>query len=96
MLTMELLRKRKTELKRIASKYGATNIRVFGSIARGEADEKSDLDILIEVKRGFTLMKHAGLMLELEELLGCKVDVVVDRSLKPRIKDRVLAEAKPL
>lgn len=71
-------------------------MRVFGSVARGEADEKSDIDLLVEFESGRSLLDHAGLRLELQDLLGCKVDVVSERGIKPRIRERVLREAVPL
>jgi predicted nucleotidyltransferase len=72
------------------------NLRVFGSVARGEDDEKSDVDLLVEFPPGFTLFDHGGIIIELEDLLGCKVDIGSDSSLKPRIKEKVLREAIPL
>jgi len=71
-------------------------VRVFGSIARGDDDEQSDIDLLVEFESGRSLLDHAALWLELQELLGCKVDVVSDRGIKPRMRDRVLREAVPL
>ena len=71
-------------------------MRVFGSVARGEADQGSDIDFLVELEPGRSLRDHAALWLELKELLGCEVDVVTDRGLRPRIRDRVLKEAVPL
>jgi predicted nucleotidyltransferase len=68
-------------------------MRNVGSVARGEADIHSDIDLLVELKRGTTLLEHAALMQELEELLGVKVDVVSDRGLRERVRDRVLKEA---
>lgn len=91
-----LLREKREEILRIAAKHGARNVRVFGSVARGEADEESDIDLLVEFEPGRSLLDHAALWLELQELLGCKVDVVSDRGIKPRIRDRVLGEAMPL
>ena len=81
---------------RIAAKHGARNVRVFGSVARREDDEKSDIDLLVEFESGRSLLDHAGLWLELQDLLGCKVDVVSERGIKPRIRERVLREAVPL
>ena len=92
----ELLKARREEILRIAAKHGARNLRVFGSVARGEADEQSDIDLLVEMEPGRSLLDHAALWLELQELLGRKVDVVSERGIKPRIRDRVLAEAVPL
>lgn len=71
-------------------------MRVFGSVARGEADEQSDIDLIVEFEPGRSLLDHAALWLELQELLGCKVDVVSERGLKPRIREKVLREAVPL
>lgn len=80
----------------IASKHGARNIRVFGSVARGEADCKSDLDLLVEFLPGSTLLDQAAMILELECLLGVKVDVISDRGLRERIRERILREAAAL
>lgn len=89
----DLLKSRREEILRIMAKYGARNVRVFGSVARGEADSKSDIDLLVEFKRGTTLLGHAALVQELEDLLGVKVDVVSERGLRDRVRDRVLREA---
>ncbi|MCM8749380.1 nucleotidyltransferase family protein [Thermomicrobiaceae bacterium CFH 74404] len=92
----ELLKEKREEILRLAAKYGARKVRVFGSVARGEADEESDIDLLVEFEPGRSLLDHAGLWLELQELLGCKVDVVSERGIKPRIRERILREAVPL
>ena len=92
----ERLREKREEILPICAKYGAQNVRVFGSVARGEADEQSDIDLIVEFQPGRSLLDHAGLWLELQQLLGCKVDVVSERGLKPRIRERVLREAVPL
>jgi hypothetical protein len=91
-----LLKARREEILRIAARHGARNLRVFGSVARGDADEQSDIDLLVEMEPGRSLMDHAALWLELQELLGRKVDVVSERGIKARIRSRVLAEAVPL
>ena len=91
-----LLKSRREEILSIAAKHGARNVRVFGSVARGEDDEKSDIDLLVEFESGRSLLDHAGLWLELQDLLGCKVDVVTPEGLHWYIKDRVLKEAVPL
>ena len=91
-----MLKEKRKEILRIAEKYGAKNVRVFGSVARGESNENSDIDFLVQFSAGFTLLKHAALIRELESLLGGKVDVVSERGLKPRIKDRIIKEAVPL
>ena len=84
------------EILRIAAKYGASNVRIFGSVARGEADEQSDIDLLVDLEPKRSLLDLAGLLVDLEELLGCKVDVVPEDSLRKHIKDRVLKEAVAL
>jgi predicted nucleotidyltransferase len=91
-----LLKKRREEILRIAAAHGARNVRVFGSVIRGEADQKSDIDLLVTLDPGTTLFDHAALILELEDLLGCKVDVASDRGLRPRVKERVMSEAVPI
>ena len=96
MTLRELLRQKREEILHICAKYGAQNVRVFGSVARGEADEQSDLDLLVEMDPGRSLFDLGGLQYELEHLLDRPVDVVTDRGLKARIRDRVLQEALPL
>jgi len=93
---MDLLESKREEILRIAAEHGARNIRVFGSVARKNADEASDIDFLVEFDPGTSLLTHAGLVVALEDLLGRKVDVAPEKTLKPRIRERVLAEALPL
>ena len=96
-MTLEaLLKAKRDEILQVCAKYGARNVRVFGSVARGEADAQSDIDLLVEFEPNRSLLDHAGLWVELQELLGVKVDVVSERGLKPRIRQRVLQEAIPL
>jgi len=92
----DILMSKRDDVLRIAARHGARNVRVFGSVARGDADEKSDIDLLVEFEPGRSLLDHAGLWMDLQELLGCKVDVVSERGIKPRIRERVLQEALPL
>lgn len=89
----DLLQGKREEILRIAAKHGAHKVRVFGSLARGEADEKSDVDFLVEMEPGRSLLDMGGLLMDLRDLLGRDVDVVTERSLKPRIRTRVLDEA---
>ena len=91
-----LLCHRREDILRIAAKYGAHRVRVFGSTARGNADAQSDVDFLVELETGRSLLDLGGLQFELEALLGCPVDVVTDRGLKARIRERVLREAVPV
>lgn len=92
----ERLRAKREEILRLCARYGARNPRVFGSVARGQADEHSDVDFLVEMEPGRSLLDLGGLQYELERLLDRRVDVVTERGLKARIRDRVLAEAVPL
>ena len=91
-----LLRQNREEIQRIAEKHGAHNLRVFGSIARREAGPSSDIDLLIDVGEVTSSWFPAGLILDLERLLGCRVDVVTERALNPDIRDRVIKEAVSL
>jgi len=93
----ELLQDKRAEILDVAARHGAFNLRVFGSVARGEADEYSDIDFLIDYSTDkISPWFPAGLILDLEELLGRKVDVVTEGGLKDLIRDRILQEAKPL
>jgi len=96
MVTLNTLRQEKrAEILRLAATHGARNVRVFGSVARADNHEDSDVDLLVEFEAGKTLFDLIGLKLDLESLLGVKVDVVTPNSLR-YIRDRVLAEALPL
>ncbi|MEH2401801.1 nucleotidyltransferase family protein [Nostoc sp.] len=92
----EILAAKREEILRIAAKYGAYNIRIFGSVARREADVNSDVDFLVEMETGRSLFDLGGLLMELQEILGCEVDVVTEKGLRSRIRERVLNEAVPL
>jgi predicted nucleotidyltransferase len=99
MVTMqagELVAQRRSDILAIAAHYGARNVRVFGSVARGETDEASDIDFLVELQPDRSLFDLGGLVAELTDLLGRPVDVVTVRGLKDRIRERVLAEAVPV
>ncbi|HLG20741.1 MAG TPA: nucleotidyltransferase family protein [Bdellovibrionota bacterium] len=80
----------------LAERHGATNVRIFGSFARGEARPDSDVDILVSMKPGRSYFDFVALWQDLEELLGRKVDVVSDRGISPYLRDRILSEARPL
>jgi uncharacterized protein len=92
----DLLREKREEMLRIAARYGARNVRIFGSVVRGEADDKSDIDILVDMEPGRSLFDLGGLWWEFNELLPVKVDIVTEKGLKRRMKERVLKEAVPL
>jgi uncharacterized protein len=79
-----------------AARYGAHNIRVFGSVARGEADDLSDLDLLVDLDGGRTLMDLGGLLMDLQSQLRIRIDITTERMLRSEIRDRVLSEAVPL
>ncbi len=89
----ELLQANRDDILRVAAKRGAYNVRVFGSVARGEADAKSDIDLLVDLEPGRSLFDLGGLLMDLQELLGHNVDVVTERGLRERIRERVLKEA---
>ncbi len=92
----ELLKAYRHDILRLAERHGARNVRVFGSVARGDARPESDVDLLIDLEEGRSLLDHAQLQVDLEQLLNRKVDVVSARGLRPRIRDRVLRDAVPL
>jgi uncharacterized protein len=94
--SIRLLKNKRKDILRIASKYGARNVRIFGSLARGEARGDSDIDFLVDMEPGRSLFDLGGLLMDLQNLLAQKVDVVTEKGLRPRIRDRVLKEALPL
>jgi len=92
----QLLLAKREEIQRIAARHGARNVRVFGSVARGQTRPESDLDLLVETGPETSSWFPAGLVLDLEEVLGCKVQVVTEKGLNPDLQERVLHEAVPL
>lgn len=94
-LSKQVLEKR-AEILALAARHGAVNVRVFGSMVRDEAGEQSDLDLLVDVGPGRTPFFPGGLVADLEDLLGRKVDVVTEPALHRLLRDRILAEAIPL
>jgi predicted nucleotidyltransferase len=89
--TLQMLRERREEILAAAARHGASNLRVYGSVARGEARPQSDIDVLVDVEEGRSLLDLAALHLELEDLLGYPVEIGTD--VKPRLQERVRAEA---
>lgn len=89
--SLEELRRRRHEILAVCARHGASNVRLFGSVVRGEQGTESDLDLLVDMEPGRSLFDLGGLLVELEELLGCPVDVMTD--VRDRLRPRVLAEA---
>jgi len=92
----EFIADKRTQILSLAQKYGARNVRIFGSVANGTADEGSDIDFLVDLEDGRTLFDLGGLLMDLQELLHCKVDVVTAAGLRKRIKEEVLRQAVTL
>jgi predicted nucleotidyltransferase len=90
------LRGKRHEILRIAESHGARNVRLFGSVARGEDHPGSDLDLLVDMESGRSLLDLVGLGQDLEDLLNRKVDVLTDTSVHPALRARIVAEARPL
>jgi predicted nucleotidyltransferase len=91
-----LLKQKRSQVLELAAYYGAYDVRVFGSVARGEEDDDSDIDFLVKLEPGRSLMDLGGFLYDLQNLLGANVDVVTEKGLRPRIRERVLGEAIPL
>jgi hypothetical protein len=92
----KLIQEKREEILSLAAKHGASNVRIFGSVARGEDRLDSDVDFLVEIEAGRSLLDHIALIQDLEDLLGRKVDVAEVENLHWYIRDRVLQEAIPL
>ena len=92
----EIVRGKREEILRAAAKRGAYNVRVFGSVARGEAGAESDVDFLVQMEAGRSLLDMGGLLMDLQDLLRRKVDIAEQDGLYPYIRDHVLAEAVPV
>lgn len=96
MITVELTRSDREHILEIADRHGILNVRVFGSVARGEAREQSDLDLLVKVAPGRSFLDLIAFWQELEEQLGHRVDVITDGGVSPYLRDRIYTEAIPL
>ncbi len=90
------LQVQRNDILSVAARYGARNVRVFGSVARGEARLDSDVDILVDMEPGRSLFDLGGLLCDLQTLLGVDVDVVTEKGLRPRIRAQVMREAIPI
>ena len=96
LLTRQTLEEKREAILGIARSHGASDVRIFGSVARGDSDEKSDLDLIVRFEPGRTLLDQGGLLMDLRELLGVKVDVVSEGALTGRFGEVVRQEAVPL
>jgi len=93
---LDHLRSRRDEIVSAAADHGARNVRVFGSAARGETDTRSDVDLLVEMEPGRSLLDLVALWQDLEDLLGTSVDVLSDGGVSPHLRERIYSEATPL
>jgi uncharacterized protein len=96
MTASDIVREKRDGKNLIARKHGAFNVRVFGSVARGDADEESDIDLLVDLDADRSLFDLGALVVELNESMGRRVDVVTERGIRERIRDRVVGEAVEL
>ena len=95
-MNVNILKTKRHEILSIAASHGARNVRVFGSFARGEAVMGSDLDLLVQLDPGYSLLDIIAIKQDLGDLLGCKVDVVTEAAISPYIREQVLREATAL
>lgn len=91
-----LIIRHRTELLAMAERHGITDVRVFGSMARSDANENSDVDFLVKLRPGMTGLALAGLLGDAEDLLQRKVDVLTEGALHPALRERILLDARPL
>ena len=93
---LQIIQQKKREIQAVASAHGLVNVRVFGSVARGEDTAHSDIDFLVDLEAGRTLLDLGGALIKLQELLGRKVDIVTERGLHWYLREKILNEARPL
>jgi hypothetical protein len=96
MISRKLAQEKREAILEIARRYGASNVRIFGSVARGDEQPSSDLDIVVHLEPERTLLDQGGLLMDLQELLGVKVDVLDEEALSGRFGETVQREAIPL
>lgn len=93
----EIIAKNRAAILALAAKHGATNVRVFGSVARGDEDETSDIDVLVNMEPGRSLFDQGALLMDLRDLLGCKVDVMTEhKDMRPHFRAEVMRDAVPV
>ncbi len=96
MITSETIRRKRDAILEIASRYGARDVRIVGSVARGDATDESDLDLIVRFEPGRSLFDHGGLIMDLRDLLGIRVDVIDEEGMRDRFRNHVMKEAIPL
>jgi len=96
MMTLEILKAKRNAIMQLAQQWGAYNIRIFGSVARGDAGPNSDVDFLVTFEPNRSLFDHGGLLTDLQNLLNCKVDVMSEKGMRQRLRDHVFKDAVPL
>lgn len=92
----EIIQGKKEQALALAARHGASNVRIFGSVANGTADKDSDIDFLVNLEKGRSLFDLGGLLMDLQKLFDRKVDVVTENGLHWYIKEQILDEAKPI
>lgn len=95
-MTRQSIQQKRAAILEIARHYGASDVRIFGSVARGDATDASDLDLIVRFEPGRSLLDHGGLVMDLRELLGIKVDVIDEDAMRPQFRANVMKEAIPL
>jgi predicted nucleotidyltransferase len=96
MIQLDQVRGQRKTIVQLAAKYGIRRVRLFNSVARGEAGPASDLDVLVDFEPGRSLLDQVGFEQDLETLLGCRVEVVAEGGVSPYLEKRILDEALPL
>lgn len=95
-LDLKAVQQKRKDILEVARAHGLINIRIFGSLVRGEGSLHSDIDLLVDLEKGRTLLDLGGASIKLQELLGRKVDIVTERGLHWYLRDKILKEARPL
>lgn len=96
MITFSTLQTRRDDILNVARHWGASDVRVFGSVARNDTGHQSDVDFLVRFDTDRSLLDHGGLLMDLQDLLGCPVDLVSEEAMRPRLRERIVREARPL